>query len=283
MRKRYTHTNPTEPLRIRNRFSHRDLINVAATSSQGSLRPILQLPEENDDIDDMDFQYNDDDNMDMVQYHEDEDDYNDVEDEDEDSENEEEDSESEEDGDYNDVEDKDSDDDIENDSEVSEDDNNGGNDDHEQDDREEHHQIIDKALDKDNMPTYDGEFAPYFQNFTTAALFCWIQKHNISTNAYEDLVDIITKSEFNGNHVVKNIRRFRTWRQRLPLLSILENSISISSKKSPSTSKNSKMAYQLSINDIIFHILNNPTLFKHMYFGPGINSEIKSEYWHGTL
>ena len=217
MRKRYTHTNPTEPLRIRNRFSHRDLINVAATSSQGSLRPILQLPEENDDIDDMDFQYNDDDNMDMVQYHEDEDDYNDVENEDEDSENEEEDSEneeedseSEEDGDYNDVEDKDSDDDIENDSEVSEDDNNGGNDDHEQDDREEHHQIIDKALDKDNMPTYDGEFALYFQNFTTAALFCWIQKHNISTNAYEDLVDIITKSEFNGNHVVKNIRRFRT-------------------------------------------------------------------------
>ena len=133
------------------------------------------------------------------------------------------------------------------------------------------------------MPTYDGEFTPYFQNFTTATLFCWIQKHNISTNTYEDLVDIITKSEFNGNHVVKNIRRFRTWRQRLPLLSILENSISISSKKSPSTSKNSKMAYQLSINDIIFHILNNPTLFKHMYFGPGINSEIKSEYWHSTL
>ena len=96
MRKRYTHTNPTEPLRIRNQFSYRDLINVAATSSQGSLRPILQLPEENDDIDDMNFQYNDDDNMDMVQYHEDEDDYNDVEDEDEDSEDEEEDSENEE-------------------------------------------------------------------------------------------------------------------------------------------------------------------------------------------
>src|SRR2546430_107213 len=142
-----------------NWFFHRDLINIAATSSQGSLRPILQLPEENDDIDDMDFQYNDDENMDMVQYHEDEDNYNDIEDEDdvedeeEDSENEEENSESEEDSDYNDVEDKDSDDDIENDSEVSEDDNNGGNDDHEQDDREEHHQIIDKALDKDNMPT----------------------------------------------------------------------------------------------------------------------------------
>jgi hypothetical protein len=22
---------------------------------------------------------------------------------------------------------------------------------------------------------------------------------------------------------------------------------------------------------------------KHMYFGPGVNSETKSEYWHGTL
>src|SRR5438445_299507 len=71
-----------------NWFFHRDLINIAATSSQGSLRPILQLPEENDDIDDMDFQYNDDDNMDIVQYHENKDDYNDVEDEDEDNKNE---------------------------------------------------------------------------------------------------------------------------------------------------------------------------------------------------
>ena len=24
-------------------------------------------------------------------------------------------------------------------------------------------------------------------------------------------------------------------------------------------------------------------LMKHMYFGPGINSEKKSEYWYGTL
>ena len=43
------------------------------------------------------------------------------------------------------------------------------------------------------------------------------------------------------------------------------------------------MAYQLSISDIIWHVLNNPSLFKHMYFDPGVNSEVKSEYWHGTL
>ncbi|UZO25330.1 uncharacterized protein OCT59_017596 [Rhizophagus irregularis] len=106
------------------------------------------------------------------------------------------------------------------------------------------------------------------EDFTTAALFCWIHKHDISTNAYEDLVDIIMNQEFNRNHIVRNIRRFRTWRQHLPLLSISAKSIPISSKKTPSTSKNSKLAYQLSINDIIWHVLSNPSLVNNMYFGP---------------
>jgi len=143
--------------------------------------------------------------------------------------------------------------------------------------------FVDEALDEGNLPHYNGNFAPYFQDFTTAALFCWIHKHNISTNAYEDLVDIIMNQEFDRNHIVKNIRRFRTWRQHLPLLPISAKSISISSKKTPSTSKDSKIAYQISINDIIWHVLNNPSLTENMYFGPGIDSETKSEYWHGTL
>ncbi len=152
-------------------------------------------------------------------------------------------------------------------------------------DEEEYDNIIDKALDEDKMPSYDNnnEFAPYFENFTTASLFCWLQKHNISTNAYEDLAEIIHNPQFMPTHVIKNVQRFRKWRQHLPLLSISERSISISSKKTLSTSKNSKMAYQLSISDIIWHVLNNPSLMKHMYFGPGIDSETKSEYWHGEL
>ncbi|CAB4440155.1 unnamed protein product [Rhizophagus irregularis] len=40
------------------------------------------------------------------------------------------------------------------------------------------------------------------------------------------------------------------------------------------------MAYQLSISDIIWNVLNNPSLVKKMYFGPGVDSKIKSEYWH---
>ncbi|GES84133.1 hypothetical protein GLOIN_2v1790377 [Rhizophagus clarus] len=87
--------------------------------------------------------------------------------------------------------------------------------------------FVNEALAKDKLPSYDGDFAPYFQNLTTAALFCWIYKHNISTNAYEDLVDIIMRPEFNRDHI---------------------------------------MAYQLSISDIIWNVLNNPSLLKEMYF-----------------
>ncbi|GES87158.1 hypothetical protein GLOIN_2v1776429 [Rhizophagus clarus] len=107
--------------------------------------------------------------------------------------------------------------------------------------------FVDEALAKDKLPSYD------------------------------DLVDIIMRPEFNRDHIVKNIRRFRAWRERLPLPSISAKSISISSKKTPSTLKDSKMAYQLSISDIIWNVLNNPSLLKEMYFGAGVDSKTKSE------
>ncbi|CAB4373304.1 unnamed protein product [Rhizophagus irregularis] len=125
---------------------------------------------------------------------------------------------------------------------------------------EEIHQIV-EALDGDKIPFCNGQFAPYFDNYTTTALFCWLQKHNVSTKAYEDLVDIIHNSQFEPTYV----------------------SIKISPKKTPSTSRGSKLSYQLSISEIIWRVLNNPMLMKHMYFGPSINSEEKSEFWHGNL
>ncbi|GBC32383.2 hypothetical protein GLOIN_2v1776429 [Rhizophagus irregularis DAOM 181602=DAOM 197198] len=106
--------------------------------------------------------------------------------------------------------------------------------------------FVDEALAKDKLPSFDGDFAPYFQNLTTAALF---------------------------RSYCKEIRRFRSWRERLPLPSISAKSISISSKKTPSTLKDSKMAYQLSISDIIWNVLNNPSLLKEMYFGAGVDSK----------
>src|SRR5579859_4709382 len=216
MRKRYNHNIPIELLRIRNRFSHRYSTDAANTdlpdndaSNQAPLRPILL--EENDDMN-VQYNYDDDDDMGIQHNHEEEEEDNEeeedeYEDEHEDDEDSDYNDESEEEDDYNDEVDKDSDDEEIEDSDDKSENNNGDNNENDNIDHEENsrdHQITDKALDKDKMPLYDGEFAPYFQNFTTAALFCWVQKHNISTNSYEDLVDIIMNSEFNGNHVVRN-------------------------------------------------------------------------------
>src|SRR6266540_3041032 len=263
MRKHLSFASTKKSTHIRKRYSHdvsrpqliQENVNIDIQGSQSTLPENIQ----DDYDDDMDFQYN----------------YRSEElpkDEDRESLKEDENEESSEDENEESSEDENE--------EFSEDENQES-----LEDENEYDNIIDKALDEDKMPSYDNnnEFALYFENFTTASLFCWLQKHNISTNAYEDLAKIIHNPQFMPTHVIKNVQRFRKWRQHLSLLSISERSIFISSKKTLSTSKNSKMAYQLSISDIIWHILNNPSLMKHMYFGPGIDSETKSEYWHGEL
>jgi len=301
MRNRYTHTTPSKNIQyrnLRNRFSH-STQPTQPTQSVFVSDEITPLPN------DMDFQYDYDHESNHSQNNNSESSEELLDENDDNEEIEEESSENEEiDEDVNESDEDDNEIDDNDDEEINNDDDNENEDDDEEDDdndddeinddndesesskdEDEYGNIIDEALDKDKLPFYNNnnEFAPYFENFTTAALFCWLQKHNISTNAYEDLVEIIHDSQFVSAHVIKNVRRFRKWRQHLPLLPISEKSISISSKNTPSTSKNSKMAYQLSIHDIIWHVLNNPSLMKHMYFGPGIDSETKSEYWHGEL
>lgn len=97
------------------------------------------------------------------------------------------------------------------------------------------------------------------------------------------MVDIIRHPQFRSEDVVTNIRRFRKYRQRLPLLPIKSRRVNISDKKTPSTSKSTKEAYYLSLTDIIWHSLNNPTLFSQMYFGPGQQVERNQELWHGNI
>ncbi|CAG8763800.1 762_t:CDS:1, partial [Dentiscutata heterogama] len=62
------------------------------------------------------------------------------------------------------------------------------------------------------------------------------------TFAYNDLVDIIYYTQFKSEDVVKNIRQFRKYRQRLPLLKIKLHQIHISNKKTLSISKDTKKA-----------------------------------------
>jgi hypothetical protein len=96
-------------------------------------------------------------------------------------------------------------------------------------------------------------------------------------------VEILQHPDFSTRDVVANVRRFRQWRQRLPLMPIRSHPINIDQKKTPSTSKRIKLSYYLSIYDIIWNVLNNPLLYGTLYFGPGIEVEAKKEYWHGDL
>ncbi|CAB4400348.1 unnamed protein product [Rhizophagus irregularis] len=313
MRRRYSHNKPIEPIRIRNRFSYSKPNETTDSDERVAIRSPVRSPD--NDNDDMDFQYDHKDDLSFQDINDDDNaygsinpqDYNDEmifsqdnvnssdTEEEEESDNEynyEEEEES--DNEYNYEEEEEEEDNNENNDEEKEDEGNNddnnnqveeerNNDEEERNNEEEEiHQIV-KALDGDKIPFCNGQFAPYFDNYTTTALFCWLQKHNVSTKAYEDLVDIIHNSQFEPTHVVKNIRRFQSWRKRLPFLPIITKSIKISPKKTPSTSRGSKLSYQLSISEIIWRVLNNPMLKKHIYFGPGINSEEKSEFWHGNL
>lgn len=69
----------------------------------------------------------------------------------------------------------------------------------------------------------------------------------------------------------------------MPLIPIRSHDVKISTKKTPSTTQDIKPAYHLSVSDIIWYVLNNPSLFNNMYFGPAVEVKEKSEFWHGEL
>ncbi|POG57656.1 hypothetical protein GLOIN_2v1886404 [Rhizophagus irregularis DAOM 181602=DAOM 197198] len=72
--------------------------------------------------------------------------------------------------------------------------------------------IVDSSIGCNHMLNIDGRFAPYFENSTFALLFCWIQKHNISTHAYNDLVEVLHHQNFKVKDVVK-IQRIYTYNE----------------------------------------------------------------------
>ncbi|PKK56791.1 hypothetical protein RhiirC2_858468, partial [Rhizophagus irregularis] len=115
------------------------------------------------------------------------------------------------------------------------------------------------------------------------ALFIWVTKHMISSAAYEGLVSILLHEKFRIEDVIKSIRSIKRFRNGLPLMTIKSHNVKISSKDTPSTSKSSIEAYFFSVTDHIKRLLSNPKLKNDLYFGEGIESDLKSEFWHGEL
>ncbi|CAG8703935.1 2431_t:CDS:2 [Rhizophagus irregularis] len=68
------------------------------------------------------------------------------------------------------------------------------------DDLDINEEVVDESLKSEQLPHTSGVFAPYFSNITEALMFCWVQKHNISTHAYDELADIIHHQQFENNY-----------------------------------------------------------------------------------
>src|SRR6266540_2427418 len=171
MRKHLSFASTKKSTHIRRRYSHdisrpqliQENVNIDIQGSQSTLPENIQ----DDYDDDIDFQYN----------------YKSEElpkDEDRESSKEDENEESSEDENEESSEDENEESSEDENEEFSEDDNEDELSEYDNiiyelsEDEEEYDNIIDKALDEDKMPSYDNnnEFAPYFENFTTASLFC---------------------------------------------------------------------------------------------------------------
>ena len=105
----------------------------------------------------------------------------------------------------------------------------------------------------------------------------------LATKAYDDLVCILQHPDFRSEHVVRNIWRLRLLRNRLPLQTIKSHRVPINNMKTPSTSTLFKDAYTIFVTEHIRRVLGNGNLRSQMYFGPGIEAETKSEFWHGNI
>src|SRR6266542_4356734 len=185
MRKHLSFASTKKSTHIRRRYSHdvsrpqliQENVNIDIKGSQSTLTENIQ----DDYDDDMDFQYN----YRSEELPKDEDRESSKEDKNEES-SEDENEESSEDENEKSSEDKNEESSEDENEESSEDENNEDNDNEDElseydniiyelsEDEEEYNNIIDKALDEDKMLSYDNnnEFAPYFENFTTASLFC---------------------------------------------------------------------------------------------------------------
>ncbi|CAG8755666.1 16360_t:CDS:1, partial [Dentiscutata heterogama] len=88
---------------------------------------------------------------------------------------------------------------------------------------------------------------------------------------------------FQKDDVPTNIRHIRKWRNRLPLTKIHNQNVPLCINRTPSTCEPIKKAFTISPLAHLERILNNPKLMQKMYFGPGIVTDEKQEFWHGEL
>ena len=142
----------------------------------------------------------------------------------------------------------------------------------------------DQDDDQDNNQNNNqDDQAGNFKNISTMMIFTWITKHMIGRNAYKDLIKILKNEDFNLQDIPHNIQTLKEQNKYLPLYKIRKNTVNINKEKVPSNSQFTKITYSISILDYISTILKNTQISPLLYFGPGIENDQKSEFWHGKI
>ncbi|CAG8849825.1 34035_t:CDS:2, partial [Gigaspora margarita] len=108
-------------------------------------------------------------------------------------------------------------------------------------------------------------------------------KCNLTTAAYQDLIQILLHPNFEKNHLTINLQKLKKQREHLPLMKIQSHMVPISAKNTPSTTKNFTRVYFFSLIKHLQRILKNPSLSSQLYFGPGVFSKSCEELWEGDL
>ena len=66
-------------------------------------------------------------------------------------------------------------------------------------------------------------------------------------------------------------------------MTLNSHNVKINPMDTPSTSNLLRESYTFSINDHIQRILNNPSIYPKLYFGPGVETSERFELWHGQI
>ncbi|PKK61347.1 hypothetical protein RhiirC2_791919 [Rhizophagus irregularis] len=142
-------------------------------------------------------------------------------------------------------------------------------------DQENYNQRLDECEDSDEEDI-SFIFKNKYDGFQNASFY-----HG--TRAYQDLVKILQHPDFCASDLPQSITTLKQMCHNLPLMTLNSHNVKINPMDTPSTSVSVKEGYTFSILDYIQRILNNPSIFPKLYFGPGVETLEKFELWHGQV
>jgi hypothetical protein len=134
-----------------------------------------------------------------------------------------------------------------------------------------------------SKPTFEGAYGPYYPTYTAAAFSIFLSTSGLSRTDFDTLLKILKHPEFRVAELPSSYKACKQLQAGLPTLPVHTQKLPIDKEHSHVTKDTSSSAYHHSIGDIVHRIISTPSLWKNLYFGPGMKVANSSEFWHGTI